>query len=149
MAERMRCFVVCTDETGRYDATVAKALDRAEQEGARVILYDVSAAGSAFSEPRPNKWSGEGQAEDFDHPLDPVALEELGRHTLAVQVKRARDRGIDAYGWLPEKADPAALAEYATRQHADVVIIPADIEERQIAEYFERDAGAALTVERV
>jgi len=48
VAERMRCFLVATDETGRYDAAVGLALERAATEGARVILYDVSAAGSAF-----------------------------------------------------------------------------------------------------
>ena len=146
MDERRRCVVVCTDETGRYDAIVDQALDRAASDGARVILYDVSAAGSAFSEPRPNRWAGEGQAADFDHPLDPVALEELGRHALAVQVQSARDRGIDAYGWLPEKATGSALADYAARQQADLVIVPTDLDQKDIDAAF---ANGGVQLQRI
>ena len=139
MERQDKCFVVCTDETGKYDASVAKALDRAVAEGARVILYDVTASGSSFSTPRPNEWAGEGEVEQYDHPLDPVALEKLGRHMFAVQVKRARERGVDAYGWLPDKANGTALAEYAAQQDADLVLLPADLDQRDIVEYFAAD----------
>lgn len=150
MDDQNRCFVVCTDETGRYEASIAKALDRAEAEGARVILYDVTASGSAFTNPRPNEWAGEGQKEEFERPLDPVKLEQLGRHEFALQVQRARERGIDTWGWLPEKIGGEALAEYAARQQADLVLIPAELEEPELTEYFQLDdAAAGLTVERV
>ena len=145
MDARARCFVVCTDETGRYDPSVTKALDRALAEQATVILYDVTASGTAFSNPRPNEWAGEGEREIYEHPLDPVALEHLGRHTLALQVQRARERGIDAYGWLPEKAGADALAEYAAREQADVVLLPADLDEKDLAEF----APAGIAVERI
>jgi nucleotide-binding universal stress UspA family protein len=148
--ERTRCFVVCTDETGRYDASVAKALDRAERDEAKVILYDVSAPGSAFSNPRPNEWAGEGEREVYDHPLDPVALEHLGRHLLAVAVMRARERGIDAYGWLPEKPGGDSLAAYAAQQHADLVLLPEDLAEKDLTDYFADGKNTpGLTVERV
>lgn len=150
MDEQTRCLVVCTDETGRYDASVDKALDIATEQHATVILYDVSAPGSAFSTPRPNEWAGEGQQEDYERPLDPVALEKLGRHTLALQVQGARQRGIDAYGWLPDSIGGDALAEYAAQQHADLVLLPNDLDAPQITDYFALDTNApGVKVERV
>lgn len=150
MSDQTSCFVVCTDETGRYDDSVGKAVDRAADEGARVILYDVTAPGSAFSNPRPNEWAGEGEREVYERPLDPVALERLGRHELAMQVQAARQHGVDAYGWLPDKLGGDALAAYAAQQQADVVLLPADLNEPEIVEYFKlQDEGAGVTVERV
>jgi nucleotide-binding universal stress UspA family protein len=146
--EKKRTYVVCTDETGRYAAAVEKALDRAEAERATVILYDVTAPGSPFTNPRPNNWAGEGEQHLYDHPLDPVALEKLGRHALALQVQHARRRGIDAYGWLPEKSGGDALAAYAATQQADLVLIPADLDDPDITTFFEREK-VGVPVERV
>jgi hypothetical protein len=148
--EQSRCIVVCTDETGRYDASVTKALDLAANEAAKVILYDTTAPGSAFSAPRPNEWAGEGQKEDYDRPLDPVKLETLGRHQLALQVQNARQRGIDAYGWLPDKVGGDALATYAAQQNADLVLLPADLDDPAITDYFSNERSApGVKVERV
>ncbi|HEV2890233.1 MAG TPA: hypothetical protein VGX28_07625 [Frankiaceae bacterium] len=149
MDDQTRCFVVCTDETGRYDGSVEKALQRASDEGARVILYNVTAPGSAFSDPRPNEWAGEGAKEEFERPLDPVALEKLGRHEFALQVQGARERGIDAWGWLPSNFGGDELAQYAAQQQADLVILPSDLEQPEITRYFEMEPSAGLTVERV
>ena len=149
MDDQARCIVVCTDETGRYDGSVGKALDRAADESATVILYNVTAPGSAFSNPRPNEWAGEGEAEEYDRPLDPVALEKLGRHEFALQVQTARERGIDAYGWLPDKFGGDALAAYAAQQQADLVLLPADLDQPEITEYFGMNDANGLTVERV
>jgi hypothetical protein len=143
--ERKRTFVVCTDETGRFDAAVDKALDRAE--GATVILYDVEAAGSAFSDPRPNEWAGEGEKAEYDHPLDPIALEKLGRHGLALQVQKARQRGVDAYGWLPRSASGEDLAAYAAQQQAELVLVPTDLADPKLVEPLER--ADAIRLERV
>jgi hypothetical protein len=148
MDEHGRCIVVLTDETGRYDASVEKALGQAG-DGARVILYDVTAPGSAFSAPRPTVWAGEGAKEMFEHPLDPVALERLGRHTLALQVQRARERGIDAYGWLPDHAGGDALAAYAEEQGAHLVLMPTDLHLKDIDDYFAAEPAPGITVERV
>jgi len=142
-----QCFVVCTDETGRYDASVKKALDRASGESARVILYDVTAPGSAFSSPRPNEWAGEGERQQYDQPLDPVQLEKLGRHAFALQVQNAREQGVDAWGWLPEDFGGDALAQYAAQQQASLVLLPADLDEPEINDYFADNPGVA--VERV
>lgn len=150
MDEQARCFVVATDETGRYDASVTKALDLAADRGAKVILYDMTASGSAFSTPRPNEWAGEGQKEIFDRPLDPVALEQLGRHALALQVQSARQRGVDTYGWLPDHVGGDALASYAAQQQADLVLLPADLDDPELTGYFESGKNApGVRVERV
>lgn len=150
MDEQARCFVVCTDETGRYDASVTKALELAADQGAKVILYDMTAPGTAFSDPRPNEWAGEGAKEEFERPLDPVALERLGRHTLALQVQSARQQGIDAYGWLPDQSGGDALASYAAQQQASLVLLPADLDAPEITDYFSYEGNAAgVKVERV
>ena len=148
MDEQAQCFVVCTDETGRYDASVKKALERASEAGARVILYDVTAPGSAFSSPRPNEWAGEGAGEQYDQPLDPVKLEKLGRHTFALQVQNARQQGIDAWGWLPEHFGGDELATYAAQQQATLVLLPEDLDQAEINDYF-NDARTPVAVERV
>lgn len=150
MDEQARTFVVCTDETGRFDDSVTRSLDLASEQGAKVILYDVTAPGSAFSNPRPNEWAGEGEREQYDRPLDPVQLEHLGRHTFALQVQGARERGIDAYGWLPDKTGGSALADYAAQQQANLVLLPRDLDVPEIDDYFSADqARAGVKVERV
>jgi nucleotide-binding universal stress UspA family protein len=145
--QQSRTFVVCTDESGTYDAAIEKAIDRAATEGATVILYDVEAAGSAFSDPRPNEWAGEGEKFEYDHPLDPVALEKLGRHGLAMQVQKARRRGVDTYGWLPRKAGGDTLAAYAAEQRAELVLVPADLADPALTGPFEK--ANAIRLERV
>ncbi|HVF19694.1 MAG TPA: hypothetical protein VNA14_05575 [Mycobacteriales bacterium] len=128
MTELKSCIVACTDDTGRYVATVAKAGERARDSGASVILYDV-AAPSTLTDPRPNIWAGEGEREVYDHPLNPVELEKLGRHDFATQVEQLREQGVDAYGWLPQKGGGAALADYAAQQGANLVLVPSSLDE--------------------
>jgi hypothetical protein len=81
----------------------------------------------------------------YEHPLDPIELEKLGRHELALQVQQARQRGLDAYGWLPDSPTGQALAAYAAQQHADLVIVP-----EPLAEQIEAPtASSGVTVERI
>ena len=134
MAEPTKCIVVCVDDSDRYDAAVAAAIERAKSDGARLILYDVSAPGM-WTSPRPNIWAGEGEAAVYDKPLDPVALEKLGRHQFAVQVERARAKGVTAFGWLPKDSGGPAVAAYAASQGADLILLPADLEPPEIAEH--------------
>ena len=136
------CIVVGTDDSGQYARVVEEAARRAAGEGARVILYDLTAAGRLTS-PRPNVWAGEGEAEVYDRPLDPVMIEKLGRHEFALQVERARQAGADAWGWLPDEKGAEGLANYATREGADLVLLPADLDPSY------EDALSGVKVERV
>lgn len=123
MSQSPRVIVACTDGTGRFDAVRDVALREATSTGARVIFYDVTNDGT-FTDQRPNFWSGEGAEDEFDRPLDPVKIEKLGRHDLAVLVMRAREQGIDAYGWLPNESGGKGLLGYADRVGADLVLLP-------------------------
>jgi hypothetical protein len=127
MSEGTSLIVCCTDASGRFDAVRKVALEQAKETGARLIFYDVSDSGT-FTDPRPNEWAGEGEAEQYNHPLDPVEIEKLGRHDLAVQIMHAREQGIRAFGWLPNEPGGKGLREYAIREGADLVLLPADDE---------------------
>lgn len=120
--------MVCTDDSGRYAGAVEEAVRRASEDGARVVLYDISSAGTLTSG-KPNEWAGEGEAEVYDRPLDPVAIEKLGRHEFALQVERARQAGVDAWGWLADEKGAEGLARYAAREGADLVLLPADLDD--------------------
>lgn len=132
MSEGVRSIVVCTDPVGDPPAVNEVAIAQARETGARVIFYDVTQDG-VMTDPRPNFWAGEGEAELYDRPLDPVAIEKLGFHELALQVQRAREQGIDAFGWLPNETGGKGLAEYAQRENADLVLLAAGTE--QTAKY--------------
>jgi hypothetical protein len=124
MPQALHCIVACTDSGGRYAAVREVATEQARETGARVILYDISQQGE-MTDARPNFWAGEGEAELYDRPLEPVAIEKLGYHELAMQVQAARAAGADAYGWLPNEPGGKGLAAYAEREDADVVLMPA------------------------
>ncbi len=127
MNEPTPSIIVCTDGTERSAPFVRAAAERAKADGLRLIAYDAASSG-AFSSPRPNIWAAGGEADLYDHPLDPVELEKLGQHGLALQVQHARKAGTDAYGWLPEQSSGKALVEYAAREHAQLILLPADLD---------------------
>lgn len=132
MSQELKCIIACTGATGEFAAVADVAVSQASQSGARVIFYDVTHDGT-MTDSRPNFWAGEGEEELYDRPLDPVAIEKLGRHDLALQVQRARDGGVDAFGWLPNDTGGKGLADYARRENADLVLMPAGTE--QTAQY--------------
>ena len=116
------------DEEGAYDHVRDAALKLATRHGARLIYYDASSA-SAFSEPVVSDWSAAGEERKFGNPLTDGELEALGRRPLATRVRAARERGIDAWGWLPSERGVRALMDYAGEQSADLVLVPDDLKE--------------------
>lgn len=128
MSDGVRCIIACTGSGGAFARVQDVAISQAKSTGARVIFYDVTHDGQ-MTDSRPNFWAGEGEAELYDRPLDPVAIEKLGFHDLAVLVQRARAEGADAFGWLPNDTGGTGLAEYARREQADLVLLPAGTEE--------------------
>jgi hypothetical protein len=118
-----RTLVAYAAEDGRLDAIREAAVQRARDESARLILYDVDAAG-VFQKPLPTEWSGEGSERQFGDVLGPGDLERAGRHPIAQQVADARAAGVDAWGWLPGDLGEDELAEYLQRVGADVLLVP-------------------------
>lgn len=121
-------IIAYTSEDGRYDNVLRAALQTAREAEARLILYDIDAA-HLFTSPRPTEWSAETPEQDWPDLLNEDDLERAGRAPIARQVREARSEGVEAFGWLPKRKGADALAEYADRQHADLIILPADMEE--------------------
>ena len=121
-------IVVIAGEDDRYEGALRRATDLAAKRGEPLILYDWDAP-SLLSEPMPTWWSSEGWDREFPERLDPEQLEELGRASIATQVREARANGVDAFGWLPSDHGPGGLAEYATEQSASIVVVPRDLTE--------------------
>jgi nucleotide-binding universal stress UspA family protein len=134
-------IIAATDESGRFQPVIDAALERAG-EGGTVILYDVDAAGSGFTSPRPNVWAGEGERHEYDGPLDPIALEKLGRHEFALQVEKARLQGGEVFGWLPDKSGGAALLAYAAQQQATLIVLPDSDDVRDLVTEVQENSGS-------
>ena len=123
---KRRTIVAYAAEDGRLGDVRRAALERSRREDARLILYDVDAAG-VFQKPLPTDWSGEGSEGQFGDILGPGDLERAGRHAMAVQVSEARAEGIDAWAWLPGDLGARALSQYLGRVDADVLIVSPEV----------------------
>lgn len=133
-------LIAVTSEDTRHRAVVDRAAALARQTGATVILYDLDADMGPLESPLPTEWSGEGEQEQIPDRLDPEDLEAVGRAALADQVRAVRSGGVNAFGWLPSKADAASLAEYAAAQSADIVLV--STEEAELIDGFRSAAPA-------
>ncbi len=121
-------IVAYTSEDDRYAKVREAAIDTAKTSQARLILYDVDAA-SPFAKPLPTWWAAEGGPEQVPTRLSVEDLERAGREGIARQVQEAIDQGIEAFGWLPGEKGGDTLAEYAREQKADLIMVPADLED--------------------
>ena len=135
------CIVAVTGEDGRYDSLLRAARQTAAQAEARLILYDVDAA-QMFASPLPTEWSGDGADQQFSELLSAEDLERAGRHPIAEQVRKARADGIEAFGWLPSKKGAPALAEYADKHQADLIMVPSYSEDPS---FLDKLRGATLS----
>lgn len=125
-ADKPATIIAVTSDGERHRHVVERAASVASETGATVILFDIDSGNlSPLESPLPTEWSGEGEAEQFGKRLDPGDLEAAGQGTLADQVRVVRAAGVSAFGWLPDKADAKALAEYAADQAADLVLVSA------------------------
>ena len=120
----IRTVIAVTGEDDRYEPIRRAAIDRALADHATLILYDMDAASSPLESPMPTGWSAEGTEEDVGDRLGPEELEAAGREAIARQVKEARGKGLDAWGWLPSDNGREALLEYASREPAARVFAP-------------------------
>lgn len=139
MAE-IRTVIAVTGEDDRYEPVRRKAIERALAEHATLLLYDIDAVTSPLESPMPTGWSAEGTDEEVGDRLGPEELEAAGRQAIARQVRDARARGLDAWGWLPSDGGREALMEYASRQPGAHVLVPDGEPDLDIADLPEAEA---------
>jgi hypothetical protein len=116
---------VTTAEDDRHAAVRRRAASIAGSAGSTVILWAADATTSPLEAPLPTDWSGDGEQERFGDRLAPNDLVAAGREPLAQQVEELRERGVDAWAWLPDPADAEHLAAYAADQGASLVLVSA------------------------
>jgi nucleotide-binding universal stress UspA family protein len=130
-------IVAVAAEDDRFDHVWRTAVERARERRARLILYDVDAKPSPLENPLPTNWSAHGEKEQYaskeEHgePLTVSDLEAVGHAPLADRVREASAAGLDAFGWLPDAADAESLREFATREGAELVVVPGGTEFEQ------------------
>lgn len=84
-------IALATEEDERPEVRRA-AQAHARAHGCVVILYAMDVA-SAWSEPMPNQWASDGEAERFGDRLSPEDLDALGRSAMGGQVRTGRRAG--------------------------------------------------------
>ena len=114
---------VTTADHDRHAAVRKRAATIAGTAGSTVILWAADSAPSPLEAPLPTGWSGDGEEQQFGDRLSPHDLVAAGREPLARQVDELRERGIEAWAWLPDTADAEHLAEYAADQGASLVLV--------------------------
>jgi hypothetical protein len=122
----VRTVIAVTGEDDRFAPVRKAAVERALEQHATLILYDIDAVESPLESPLPTGWSAEGTEEEVGDRLGPEELGAAGREEISRQVVDARRQGVDAWGWLPSDKGRDALVEYAARQPAALVIAPKD-----------------------
>jgi hypothetical protein len=127
-------IVAYTAEDDRLVAVRREAERLAREHAATLILYDIDAAEPLVGSPLPTNWSADLTAEQAPDRLDPDDLERAGRHPIAEQVRFARSRGIDAWGWLPGDPRGKALRDYAEQVGAGVVLLPEELKSPDLLE---------------
>ncbi len=113
-------------EDARYDPVRQAAVEAAQAANAQLILYDADAA-THLGSPLPTWWSGDSPDRMFGNRLTPEELEAAGRHAVAEQVRRAREAGVDTFGWLPSSRGADDFTSYADAEGADLLVVPADL----------------------
>lgn len=126
-APRHATIVAVTSvEADRHAAVRRRAAEIARGAGSTVILWAADGAPSPLEAPLPTDWSGDDATKPFGDRLAPDDLILAGREPLARQVDELRERGIEAWAWLPADGGAEHLAEYADDQGASLVLVPAD-----------------------
>jgi hypothetical protein len=138
----IRTVIAVTGEDDRFGPVREAAVGRAQSEHATLILYDLDASQSPLESPLPTDWSAEGTEDEVGDRLGPEELDAAGRATIAEQVRQARAKGVDAWGWLPNEADREGLIAYAARQPGAHVMVPKGDEELSLEDLPEAEVVA-------
>jgi hypothetical protein len=118
-------IIAVTSDDGRHQAVLDRAAALAKGR-ATVILFDIDADLGPLESPLPTAWSGDGETEQFDQRLDPNDLDMAGQGALADRVRAVSAAGVEAFGWLPPKADASSLAAYAADQSAELILVSSE-----------------------
>jgi hypothetical protein len=119
-------IVAVTSKEPRHVPVLGRAAAAARERDAAVILFDLDADLGPLESPLPTEWSGDGEEAQFGNRLGVADLEAAGQHQLAERVRALQEAGIDASGWLPPDAGADALADYAAKQGANLVLLSTD-----------------------
>jgi hypothetical protein len=125
----IRTVIAVTGEDDRFEPVRRAGVDRALAEHATLILYDVDARESPLESPLPTEWSADGTEEEVGDRLSPDELDAAGRAPIAEQVRAARGKGVDAWGWLPPDPGREELVGYASRQPGPHLVVPSGDDE--------------------
>jgi hypothetical protein len=136
----IRTVIAVTGEDDRYRPVREAAIERAKDEHATLILYDVDAPTGPLESQTPTGWSAEGTEEDVSDRLGPEELEAAGRSTIGRQVAEARSGGVEAWGWLPSDTSQEALLEYAAGQPGARIMVPEGDEDFDVSDLPEAEA---------
>jgi hypothetical protein len=128
-----RLLVAYVSEDEELDHVRDAAMELGRRGGAKVILYDRDSA-SALSDPMPNQWASQDEGAQFGDPLSDQELVKLGREPFARKVAAAREAGVDAWGWLASDHGTDALVAYARDHGAELILLPADLEDPGLVE---------------
>jgi hypothetical protein len=141
-----RLLVAYVSEDDELDHVRDAAVALGRRDRAKVILYDRDSA-SAFADPMPNQWASQAEGAQFNDPLSDQELVKLGREPFARKVAAAREAGVDAWGWLASDHGTDAAVAYARDHGADLLLLPADLEDPGLAERLKGETVEAAVEE--
>jgi hypothetical protein len=141
-----RLLVAFVSDDDELDHVSDAAVQVARRNHARVILYDRDAA-SMFSDPMPNQWASQAEGDQFGDPLSDTELVRLGREPIAGKVAAARQEGVDAWGWLANDHGTDAMVDYARGHGADLLLLPAELDEPGLADRLKGETVARAVEE--
>jgi hypothetical protein len=141
-----RLLVAYVSEDDELDHVRDAAVALGRRDRAKVILYDRDSA-SAFADPMPNQWASQAEGAQFNDPLSDQELVKLGREPFARKVAAAREAGVDAWGWLASDHGTDAAVDYARDHGADLLLLPADLEDPGLAERLKGETVEAAVEE--
>jgi len=109
------CVLAYVDEGGSYEQVLRIGRTLARETVSALVLFEAEPADGADARARL-----------------PEELLSLDRTALAEAVARARDEGIDAWGWVAAPDDPDALATCAREVDPSVIVLPVELEDGEL-----------------
>lgn len=132
--------IAYTTEDDQHPEVGQAAQAHARDHGCVAILYAADVA-SSWSEPMPNQWASDGEADRFGDRLSTEDLDVLGRSAISGQVRKGRRAGARGAGWLPKDKGVEALAEYAVIEGAHIVFVPESLDAIDVIRALLANAG--------